>query len=48
LRKLIEKDFENFNPNKIIALDDLSSQEAANTGGFAIEFEGRYCQRIQI
>jgi len=41
LRKLNEDDFKNFNPSKIIALDDMTSQEATKTGGFAVEFDGK-------
>jgi len=41
LRKLTDEDFKNFDPNKIIALDDMTSQEATKTGGFAVDFEGK-------
>lgn len=38
LRKLSDKDFDNFDPSKIIALDDMTSQDATKTGGFAVDF----------
>lgn len=41
LRKLVEEDFKNFDPTKIIALDDMTSQDATRTGGFAVMFGGK-------
>lgn len=39
LRKINEEDFESFDPSRIIALDDMTSQEATKTGAFEVKFE---------
>lgn len=41
LRKLTDEDLKNFDPSKIIALDDMTSQEATKTGVFPVEFEDK-------